>query len=87
MVIKSSVKVLCNKYKYHSFSSFKIWNKIQNLKKTLKLIQGGIEKIPPHHTYQIYHSPCPCEMIALHQNVANQNMQYNKHNTWYIFIG
>ena len=30
-------------------------NKIQNLLKTLKLIQGGIENIPPHHIYQIYH--------------------------------
>ena len=38
------------------FCSFKIGNKIQYLLKTLNLIQGGIEKIPPHHTYQIYHS-------------------------------
>ena len=37
------------------FSSFKILNKIQNLLNILKLIQGGIENIPPHHIYQIYH--------------------------------
>ena len=30
-------------------------NKIQNLLKLLKLIHGGIEKIAPHHIYQIFH--------------------------------
>ena len=38
----------------YQFSSFKILNKNQNLLKNLKLIQDGIEKIPPHHIYQIY---------------------------------
>ena len=28
---------------------------MQNLLNILKLIQGGIEEIPPHHIYQIYH--------------------------------
>ena len=42
--------------KVSQFNSFKIWNKIQNVLKAFKLIQGGIEKIPPHHTYQIYHT-------------------------------
>ena len=51
---KHSVKS-CAINKIPQFSSFKIWNKIQNFLKTLKLIQGGIEKIPPHHTYQIYY--------------------------------
>ena len=36
-------------------NSFKMLNKIQNLFKKLRLIQGGIEKIPPHNIYQIYH--------------------------------
>ena len=55
---------ILHEYKHHQdihtqalfhFCSFKILNKIQNLLKNLKLIQGGIEKIPPHHVYQIYH--------------------------------
>ena len=45
----------CAINKISQFSSFKILNKIQNLLKDLNLIQGGIEKIPPHHIYQIYH--------------------------------
>ena len=45
----------CAINKISQFSSFKILNKILNLLKILKLIQGGIEKIPPHHIYQIYH--------------------------------
>ena len=51
---KHSVKS-CAINKISQFSSFKILNNIQNLLKILKLIQGGIEKIPPHHIYQIYH--------------------------------
>ena len=51
---KHSVKS-CAINKISQFSSFKILNKIQNLLKNLKLIQGGIENIPPHHIYQIYH--------------------------------
>ena len=51
---KPSVKS-CAINKISQFSSFKILNKIQNLFKKLKLIQGGIEKIPPYHMYQIYH--------------------------------
>ena len=50
---KHSVKS-CAINKISQFSSFKILNKIQNLLKNLKLIQGGIENIPPHHIYQIY---------------------------------
>ena len=51
---KHSVKS-CAINKISQFSSFKLLNKIQNLLKNLKLIQGGVEKIPPHHIYQIYH--------------------------------
>ena len=51
---KHSVK-RCAINKISQFSSFKILNKIQNLLKNLKLIHSGIENIPPHHIYQIYH--------------------------------
>ena len=51
---KHSVKS-CAINKISQFSSFKFLNKIQNLLTNLKLIQGGIGKIPPHHIYQIYH--------------------------------
>ena len=45
----------CAINKISEFSSFKILNKILNLFKKFKLIQGGIENIPPHHIYQVYH--------------------------------
>ena len=51
---KHSVKS-CAINNISQFSLVKILNKIQNLLKMLKLIQGGIEKILPHHIYQIYH--------------------------------
>ena len=44
----------CAINKISQFSSFKMFNKIQNHLNKLKIIQGGIEKIPLHHIYQIY---------------------------------
>ena len=45
----------CAINKISQFSSFKIFIKIQNQLNKLKIIQGGIEKIPLNHIYQIYH--------------------------------
>ena len=52
---KHSVKS-CAINKISQFSSFKILKKIQNLLNILKLIQGGIERTPPHHIYQILYN-------------------------------
>ena len=71
-------------------------NKIQNLLKMLKLIQGGIEKIPPHHIYQIYHflserdecTPPKCSAPSEYTDSAHTEVEdpcYGCMNEWHMY--